>query len=192
MNATSFGKRGTLRSPHWPSVEHFVRHILHPICQICGNAQVQVHHIHPFEDCRDAGRPELELCLENLCSLSETEATGTTAARPVPNCHLIVGHLGNFKSYNPQLASMLVAWKGLPIEAIQRRAEWQEMSKGRPVEYHAMASSDQKAFRDLLDRDLPKDKITVWDGHHWVRNGFVLRPEEAVIQDPALLVAATA
>lgn len=178
------GKRGTLRSPHWPSVEHFVRHILHPICQICGNAQVQVHHIHPFEDCRDAGRPELELCLENLCSLSETEATGTTAARPVPNCHLQVGHVGNFKSYNAKLGAMLVAWKGLSIEAIQAREDWQELAKNRPVEYHAMTGADQLAFRETLDRDLPKDKITVWDGHHFIRNGFVLQPSAAIVRDP--------
>jgi hypothetical protein len=178
------GKRGTVRSPHWPSVEHFVRHVLHPKCQICGNAQVQVHHIHPFEDCRDAGRPELELCIENLCSLSETEATRTVSAQPVPNCHLIAGHVGSFKSYCPDLAKWLVKWKGMSVEAIQASAEWRRIAAARPVEYHAMSAADQAAFRATLDHDLPKDKITVWDGHHWIRNGFVLQPEKAVVPDP--------
>jgi hypothetical protein len=78
------------RSPKWPHVEKL--HLkLEPACACCGSTKhLQVHHKKPFHLF-----PELELDLNNLITLCEDEK----------ECHLKVGHGGNFKDYNPNVAT---------------------------------------------------------------------------------------
>lgn len=172
------GKRDRARSAHWPHVEQMKKR-LQPLCQICGTPDcIQIHHVNPFEDAVDAGRPELELCLENLASLCETEAKESTQ-----NCHLIVGHLGNFKSQNPILEVCLTRWKGLAGSVIQKRNDWIQLAAAKPLQFHEMPTADQQAYRANLDAVMPADKITVWDGQHWKRNGAILSPDDAVVPD---------
>lgn len=82
--------KARVRSPHWPAVEH--AHIkLHPKCAACdGIVRVQVHHKQPFHL-----HPELELDPKNLISL---------CMGPF-DCHLLIGHGGNFKCWNPDVVS---------------------------------------------------------------------------------------
>lgn len=70
------------RSPQWPGVRK--RHLeLFPACSGCGRLkQVQVHHVEPFHL-----KPELELDQNNLITLC-------------PICHLSLGHLFSFRSWN--------------------------------------------------------------------------------------------
>lgn len=73
------------RSPRWPAVRgaHLKRN---PTCAACGTKdKLEVHHIHPFHLF-----PNLELDPSNLLTLCETGG----------NCHLMIGHLKHFKSYN--------------------------------------------------------------------------------------------
>lgn len=73
------------RSSRWPAVRgaHLKRN---PTCAACGTRdKLEVHHIHPFHI-----YPELELVGSNLLTLCETGG----------NCHLMIGHLKHFKSYN--------------------------------------------------------------------------------------------
>ncbi len=73
------------RSPRWPAVRK-VHLKTNPTCAACGTRdKLEVHHIHPFHI-----YPELELVGSNLLTLCETGG----------NCHLMIGHLKNFKSYN--------------------------------------------------------------------------------------------
>ena len=78
---------GKKRSGKWPAFrKQFLA--LHPKCEVCGGKKkLEAHHLQPFHD-----HPELELDMNNLLSLCE----GTAFV----NCHLFVGHLGNFKSFN--------------------------------------------------------------------------------------------
>lgn len=79
---------GHKRSSSWPKVrkEHLSEH---PTCALCGGKEsLEVHHIHPFHL-----KPELELDITNLITLCEAKKDGV-------NCHLLFGHLGNFKSFN--------------------------------------------------------------------------------------------
>ncbi len=56
-------------------------------CRCCGKKKLlQVHHIRPFHI-----RPELELDIDNTITLCG-------------RCHLLIGHLDNWKSYNNHLA----------------------------------------------------------------------------------------
>lgn len=75
--------RYAIRSPKWTQVrkEHIKNN---PFCIACGrDKKLEVHHIVPVHI-----SPELELAPSNLVTL---------CADP---CHLLFGHLMNFKSYN--------------------------------------------------------------------------------------------
>ena len=72
------------RSGKWARIrrEHLERE---PACAACGRTkELEVHHIQPFHE-----HPELELDPENLV---------TVCSDP---CHLVFGHLLNFKRSNP-------------------------------------------------------------------------------------------
>jgi len=73
------------RSSKWPAVrKEWLKS--NPRCAACGakNA-LEVHHIQPYHLF-----PSLELVAANLITLCEGAG----------NCHLMFGHLGNWKSYN--------------------------------------------------------------------------------------------
>ena len=97
---------GHRRSPKWPRVRagHLARF---PTCAACGGSKrLEVHHVHPFH--LEAG---LELEPSNLITLCEAKANGL-------NCHLALGHLGSYRSFNAQVAADAAAWlekfKGRP------------------------------------------------------------------------------
>ena len=80
---------GGTRSPHWPAVEHAFRKKF-PSCAACGSKKkINVHHKKPFHL-----HPEFELDPNNLISLCMDN-----------ECHLKVGHGGNFKAYNPEVVT---------------------------------------------------------------------------------------
>jgi 5-methylcytosine-specific restriction endonuclease McrA len=76
------------RSTQWAKVRAaYLR--AYPRCAACDRSElVEVHHIVPFHIA-----PELELQQSNLIALCENKKNGI-------NCHLYLGHLGNYKSYN--------------------------------------------------------------------------------------------
>jgi 5-methylcytosine-specific restriction protein A len=95
------------RSGHWPTVR---KHHLeaNPCCEVCGGtAKLEVHHIRPFHL-----HPALELDPDNLVTLCEANKDGV-------NCHLLFGHLGNFKSFN--------------VDVLTDAAHWSEKIKTRPL-----------------------------------------------------------
>lgn len=74
------------RAPKWPALEHAWK-AEHPYCAACGGSEyVVVHHNEPVHI-----NPARELDRTNLTSLCE---------KPSMNCHLWIGHLGNWKSFN--------------------------------------------------------------------------------------------
>ena len=74
------------RSSKWEKLEREWK-ATHPNCVACGtNKNVQVHHCIPFDL-----RPDLELDKTNLISLCMNVGM---------DCHLMVGHGGDFHSYN--------------------------------------------------------------------------------------------
>ena len=88
---------GAERSSHWPTVQH--NHIkLFPTCAACGgDVNLNVHHKQPFHL-----YPELELESTNLITLCMDGDK---------DCHIKLGHGGNFKAYNPQVESHVEAVK---------------------------------------------------------------------------------
>ena len=90
-------QHGIERSPKWPAVQraHLVRE---PKCVACKSegAPVDVHHIIPFHVCIVLGRPDLELDERNLITLCG-EGGGS------PDHHLLLGHLDDWASMNPDV-----------------------------------------------------------------------------------------
>jgi 5-methylcytosine-specific restriction endonuclease McrA len=86
------------RSGHWSSIrkEHLK---LHPKCAVCdGDRDLNVHHIKAFHT-----HPELELDPNNLITLCESGERGI-------NCHLLFGHLGDFRNINPEVEKDTLIW----------------------------------------------------------------------------------
>jgi len=86
------------RSGKWPTArKHFLE--THPTCAVCGGTKkLEVHHKKPFHL-----HPELELDPNNFITLCEEDTNGV-------NCHLLFGHLGNFKSLNDKVESDSAEW----------------------------------------------------------------------------------
>jgi hypothetical protein len=78
------------RSTHWPRVRK--EHLEHqPLCSVCGGRKnVEVHHVRPFYKA-----PKLELDPQNLITLCNHL-----------RCHLLIGHLGYFRSWNVDVRRM--------------------------------------------------------------------------------------
>lgn len=76
------------RSKGWRKVRN--EHIaMNPVCAVCGrDNKLEVHHIKDFSE-----NPELELDLRNLITL----------CRGATKCHFMFGHLGYWKSINPDV-----------------------------------------------------------------------------------------
>lgn len=87
-------RKGAKRSPRWPAVQRaFLQE--HDRCAVCGGKeQLNAHHIIPFE----YGGPELDP--ENLIAL----------CRGTFNCHLLFGHLGDYKAMNPLVRADAELW----------------------------------------------------------------------------------
>ena len=79
------------RSPEWPRVRAFYLKV-HPTCEACGEAEakyLEVHHVIPFSHDKTK-----ELDSANLITL---------CTHPARNCHLNIGHSGDFKAANPHV-----------------------------------------------------------------------------------------
>lgn len=92
----SLGSRS--RSPQWTNVRRkFLKE--HSRCVVCGSSQnLNVHHIKPYHL-----HPELELEKNNLITLCENYKKGI-------HCHLLVGHLGDYRKINPQCVEDAKFW----------------------------------------------------------------------------------
>jgi len=78
---------GPPRDPGWSKASKlFLRD--HRDCVVCGGPATVVHHCKPFHLF-----PELEMDPDNWRSVCEGS---------VMNCHLCIGHSGDFKAWNPQ------------------------------------------------------------------------------------------
>lgn len=80
---------GANRSSRWPAVRkaHLAKY---PACECCGNTKdCEVHHKIPV-----SVDPERELDPTNLMTLCERGPGGL-------NCHIVIGHCGNTKTFNP-------------------------------------------------------------------------------------------
>ena len=96
---TGKAEPGDKRNTSWRKIR--LAHLeKNPRCFICDSSKsVEVHHIIPYNLA-----PDLELDSNNLMSLCESKKYGI-------NCHLLVGHLGNYRRINPSVIVDATTWK---------------------------------------------------------------------------------
>jgi hypothetical protein len=140
---------GIQRSPDWPRIqkEHLRKF---PFCACCGKpdkGEMQVHHKFPFHYCIALGRPDLELDERNLVTLCEDGGS--------PNHHILIGHLGNFESYNPNVDKDIKAYAGWTQTAIKADAKWQAEKDKRPPFLPKMTEAQKTALRKKMDKTFP-------------------------------------
>ena len=84
---------GARRSSQWREVRE--RHLqAFPDCEVCGGVKkITVHHILPFHV-----YPDYELDPFNLITLCTAKKKGI-------NCHLLVGHRGNYRKINDDVVA---------------------------------------------------------------------------------------
>ena len=92
-------EKGQRRSSQWKKVR--AAHLEeHPECECCGRkTELEVHHVIPFSIA-----PDKELDPENLITLCESKKNGI-------NCHLLLGHLGDYKRFNQNVKSDVLEWR---------------------------------------------------------------------------------
>ncbi len=141
---------GISRSPEWPRVcRAFIE--AHPVCAACtATVGLQSHHVMPFHYCILAGRHDLELDPRNLIALCETE-TGDLAQ----NHHLLLGHLDDFKSYNPSARIDAINYATLAEVAIKLNPLWLTEEHNRPQLWPDMSADERAAFRATIDAMYP-------------------------------------
>lgn len=86
---------GARRSSAWPRIrKEYLSN--HSSCECCGGTeQLEVHHKKPVRLF-----PELELDYNNLVTLCEKR-----------RCHLTMGHLHSYQSYNPDVEIDVAKWE---------------------------------------------------------------------------------
>jgi len=90
--------KGHERSSEWEDVRN-AWVAANPVCAVCGGTKkLQVHHLAPFHLA-----PELELDQNNLITLCTRKKYGI-------NCHLLIGHLGNFRRVNKDCEEDAKVW----------------------------------------------------------------------------------
>jgi 5-methylcytosine-specific restriction protein A len=88
---------GTRRSGQWRRVRN--EFLKGKSCEICGGRRSLVaHHIINF-----ALAPDLECAPSNLMALCESKRYGI-------NCHLLIGHLGNWRRINVNVRADVAYW----------------------------------------------------------------------------------
>jgi hypothetical protein len=107
-------RKSKKRSNKWDDVrDSFVS--MFPQCAACGSKiRLQVHHIIPYDN-----RPELELEISNLITL----------CMDTNECHLLIGHGGSFRHYNPNV--VMSANEYLIAAADQRKLLLENIKRNR-------------------------------------------------------------
>lgn len=112
-------RHGHERSSEWPRVEkeHLLRE---PACAACGykGRGLQVHHIKPFHL-----HPNLELDPGNLITLCEIKER---------DHHLLIGHLDDWESYNPNVRTDVKRFHKENARQIRANPAWQKEMLRRP------------------------------------------------------------
>ncbi len=140
-------KYGLQRSPLWPGVEKAALAKYLKCATCAGDQTLQVHHIAPFHLCHLVYRGDLELDQRNLLVLCEENSN---------DHHLLVGHLGNFESYNPGgRAAIETEFVGLTAQQIKDSPTWQALMKSRPAPWDQMTHEVRLALRQYLDTNFP-------------------------------------
>jgi hypothetical protein len=80
--------------------------------------------------------------------------SGALQQWPLTNCehHILLGHLGDYESYNPKVLQFVKACAGKSSRQIRAEAAWQQAHAAKPKHFDDMTPAERDAFRMKLDR----------------------------------------
>src|SRR5271157_2483569 len=139
------------RSSKWPGVMHkFLKD--HPACEVCGKTDaVNVHHVFPFDYAINLDFPSLELLIENLVTLCETES-----GKPEENHHLEIGHGGRFADCNLQVREDIKKYKDMTHQQILESSDYQlEIKTTILPPFHEITEEQKKTLIDWIKKTYP-------------------------------------
>lgn len=136
------------RSPHWPAVERAFRKD-HPVCACGGGkSKLQVHHaLIPFHYAILMGRPDLELDERNLLTIS---------ADPDLEYHILIGHLDNYKTWNPDVLVDVRRYHGWAKDKIKADPVWLHKKSVRPKLWPDMSEKERQDLAEWMNHHLPR------------------------------------
>jgi 5-methylcytosine-specific restriction protein A len=158
MSQLSSADHEAYRNPEWPKFrDAYLK--THPKCAVCGATDdLQIHHIYPVSFIYKVGREDLELNFDNYMTLCETEHD-----HPGENHHLLIGHLGSFKSRNINVVADTAKFKSNPHTeaAIEADSGWSSEKANRPAPAEEMTQQQIDALKEeLLTKFGAKPKIS--------------------------------
>lgn len=122
------------------------RKLLHSGKALVGLQPVQVHHIYPFHSCVVLGRADLELDDRNLITLCERGQ----------NHHILVGHLGDFKSYNPDVSKHAShTFHAKTAAQIREDVLWKKLNSANPKDVDILTDLEKSVLRGKIDSLFP-------------------------------------
>jgi hypothetical protein len=135
-----------VRSSEWPDVAKSFR-AANPCCAACGGTeQLNIHHKFPFHYVVLCERPDLELDPRNLITLCVHHDN---------EHHVLLGHLDDYESYNPNVLEFAKNYSGLTGQQIRADLTWQKSVASRPKHFDEMSEADKAAFKAMLDATFP-------------------------------------
>ena len=136
------------RSPKWSKVKKAFL-LQNPHCAACSKGitlgKMNVHHIIPYHYCIAAGRPDLELDTRNLITLCTIGY----------DHHLLLGHFGDWQSYNPHLIKDIVQYSGKTYAQITADKAWNKKRIQKPKQVALFTDTDKQALKAMLDKMYP-------------------------------------
>jgi 5-methylcytosine-specific restriction endonuclease McrA len=139
-----------VRSSKWSKVKKAFL-LKKPQCVACNIAtiasEVDVHHIIPYHYCIAVGRPDLEFDERNFITLcGETNDY---------QHHLLLGHCGDWQTYNPTLLEDIRTYKGKTYTEIIADKNWIDKRKKKIKHLLQMTDTAKKALKEILDTMYP-------------------------------------
>lgn len=145
--AAEASRHGIARSPHWHSIEMAFKKA-NPHCEGCGSTvNIQVHHRIAFHFVIALGRPDLELDFRNLISLCETEKDVVAN-----NCHLDIGHLQDFKSFNQHVGDDVKLFHKMTAAQLEKNPTWLKRKANKIATLDQLTPEEKKQIIDMMAR----------------------------------------
>lgn len=149
---------GFKRSAAWPAARRL--HLQQwPWCVACQSPyqgllaallrpvfDVRVHHIFPFHVVQALDRPDLECDSRNLVTLCGAH-------------HFLIGHLGDWDSFNPHVKHLALRFFGRPAKGIPSDPEYQRFRDERKRDIRFLTGSELAAIRIRLDEKFPRQPV---------------------------------
>jgi hypothetical protein len=103
---------------------------------------VDVHHIIPLHVCGVIGLPRLELDARNLVTLCGAH-------------HLVLGHLGDYASYNPVVKFHVIRFFGKTLDVVLADVDYARFVQERPREISLWTPDEKAVLRAKLEEKFP-------------------------------------